>query len=40
MLLLCGSKGTVVDVVATGAQADECVRQIGLLIAERFGEPS
>jgi phosphocarrier protein HPr len=40
VLLLCGSKGTVVDVKATGAQAKECVDAIGELIAARFGEPS
>ncbi|MDB5215886.1 MAG: Phosphocarrier protein nitrogen regulation associated [Myxococcaceae bacterium] len=40
VLLLCGSKGTVVEVTATGAQADECVKAIGELIASRFGEPS
>ncbi len=40
VLLLCGSKGTVVEVAATGAQADECVKAIGELIASRFGEPS
>ena len=40
VLLLCGSKGTVVEVLATGPQADECVKAIGELIAARFGEPS
>jgi phosphocarrier protein len=40
VLLLCGSKGTVVEVTATGAQADECVKAIGELIASRFGEAS
>ena len=40
VLLLCGSKGTVVEVSATGSQADECVQAIGELIAGRFGEPS
>jgi phosphocarrier protein HPr len=40
VLLLCGSKGTVVEVTATGAQANECVKAIGELIASRFGEPS
>ena len=40
VLLLCGAKGTVVDVTATGEQADECVKAIGELIAGRFGEPS
>ena len=40
VLLLCGAKGTVVDVSATGEQADACVKAIGELIAGRFGEPS
>lgn len=40
VLLLCGSKGTVVEVSASGARAEECVQAIGRLIAERFGEPS
>ena len=40
VLLLCGSKGTIVEVTATGAQAQECVKAIGELIASRFGEPS
>ncbi len=40
VLLLCGSKGTIVDVFATGDRAQECVDAIGKLIAERFGEPS
>jgi phosphocarrier protein HPr len=39
VLLLCGSKGTVVEVRASGERADECVRAIGDLIANRFGEP-
>jgi phosphocarrier protein len=38
VLLLCGSKGTVIDVRARGEQADECVKAIGELIADRFGE--
>jgi phosphocarrier protein len=38
VLLLCGSKGTVLDVRATGERADECVRAIGELIADKFGE--
>jgi phosphocarrier protein HPr len=38
VLLLCGSKGTVLDVRATGEQARECVQAIGELIAGRFGE--
>jgi len=40
VLLLCGSKGTVVEVSASGSQAEECVQAIGELIASRFGEPS
>lgn len=40
VLLLCGAKGTSVDVKATGDRAEECVQAIGELIAGRFGEPS
>ncbi len=40
VLLLCGSKGTTVEVAATGERAEECVDAIGKLIAGRFGEPS
>jgi phosphocarrier protein HPr len=40
VLLLCGSKGTVLDVRATGERAQECVDAVGALIANRFGEPS
>ncbi len=40
VLLLCGSKGTVVEVRAKGERADECVRAIGELIANKFGESS
>lgn len=40
VLLLCGSKGTIVEVTANGSRAEECVQAIGQLIAERFGEPS
>lgn len=40
VLLLCGSKGTIVEVTATGARSQECVSAIGELIAARFGEPS
>jgi phosphocarrier protein HPr len=39
VLLLCGSKGTVLEVRASGERADECVQAIGELIANRFGEP-
>ena len=38
VLLLCGSKGTVLEVRARGEQARECVQAIGELIAGRFGE--
>ncbi|WP_394830968.1 HPr family phosphocarrier protein [Pendulispora rubella] len=40
VLLLCGSRGTVVEVRAAGDKADECVQAIGELIANKFGEPS
>jgi len=40
VLLLCGSKGTIVEVTASGQRAKECVDAIGKLIADRFGEPS
>lgn len=40
VLLLCGSKGTVLEVAATGSRADECLEAIGDLIANRFGEPT
>jgi len=40
VLLLCGSKGTELEVRATGERAQECVDAIGELIAGRFGEPS
>lgn len=38
VLLLCGAKGTYVTVRASGDDADECIRQIGELITNRFGE--
>ncbi len=39
VLLLCGARGTFVTVHAFGADdAKEAVRQIGELIASRFGE--
>jgi phosphocarrier protein len=38
VLLLCGSKGTVLEVRATGDRADECIAAIGELIADKFGE--
>jgi phosphocarrier protein len=40
VLLLCGSRGTVVEVRATGDRAQECVNAIGELIANKFGEPA
>lgn len=39
VLLLCGSRGTEIEVEARGAQASEAVQAIGRLIAEKFGEP-
>jgi phosphocarrier protein HPr len=38
VLLLCGSKGSVLEVRASGDRAEECVQAIGALIADRFGE--
>ena len=38
VLLLCGSRGTVLEVRAKGDRAEECVRAIGELIAGKFGE--
>jgi phosphocarrier protein HPr len=38
VLLLCGAKGTVVEVAATGPEAEQAVSSIGTLIADRFGE--
>ena len=38
VLLLCGSKGTQLDVEATGNQAEQAVTEIGQLISNRFGE--
>ncbi len=38
VLLLCGSKGTLLDIEATGEQANEAVTEIGRLIADRVGE--
>ena len=40
VLLLCGSKGTEIEVRATGEKAQECVEAIGVLIADKFGEAS
>jgi phosphocarrier protein HPr len=38
VLLLCGSKGTKLDIEATGQSADEAVAKLGQLIDGRFGE--
>jgi phosphocarrier protein len=38
VLLLCGSKGTTLDIEATGEQAQTAVAEIGKLIDDRFGE--
>jgi phosphocarrier protein len=40
VLLLCGSRGTVITVRTTGEKAQACVQAIGELIAARFGEES
>jgi phosphocarrier protein HPr len=40
VLLMCGSKGTEIEVRATGEKAQECVEAIGVLIADKFGEAS
>jgi phosphocarrier protein len=38
VLLLCGSKGSLLDVEATGDLAQEAVTEIGRLNDDRFGE--
>ncbi len=38
VLLLCGSKGTELEVLAEGDGADDAVSAIGELIANKFGE--
>lgn len=38
VLLLCGAKGTWLTIDAEGEDASEAVRQLGELIAGRFGE--
>ena len=38
VLLLCGSPGAQLEIEATGEGAAEAVREIGALIADRFGE--
>ncbi len=40
VLLLCGSRGTQIEVRANGPKAQDCVDAIGELIAGRFGEPN
>lgn len=39
VLLLCGSKGTFLELEASGERAEEAVRALGALMADRFGEP-
>jgi phosphocarrier protein HPr len=38
VLLLCGAKGTFVEVTARGPSSEEAVQAIGSLIASKFGE--
>ncbi|HEX9298404.1 MAG TPA: HPr family phosphocarrier protein [Polyangiaceae bacterium] len=38
VLLLCGAKGTIVEVTARGPSAEDAVQAIGRLIASKFGE--
>ncbi len=38
VLLLCGAKGTKITIEATGDRAEDAVRALGELIADRFGE--
>ena len=38
VLLLCGAKGTIVEVTARGPSSEEAVQAIGSLIASKFGE--
>jgi len=38
VLLLCGAKGAKVTIEADGEKADEAVKALGVLIADRFGE--
>ncbi len=38
VLLLCGARGTVIEVVAEGDRAQEAVDAIGRLVHDRFGE--
>ena len=38
VLLLCGQRGSKINVIGTGPDAAEAVAAIGALIADRFGE--
>lgn len=38
VLLLCGSRGTKLEISATGDGAEQAVSELGRLIDERFGE--
>lgn len=38
VLLLCGARGTIIEVVAEGDGAQEAVEAIGRLVLDRFGE--
>ena len=38
VLLLCGAKGTFLEVTARGPASEEAVQAIGTLIASKFGE--
>ena len=40
VLLLCGHQGSMITVSARGDDANDAIRAIGTLIADRFGEPS
>lgn len=40
VLLLCGHQGSKITVTARGDDAAQAVDAIGVLIADRFGEPS
>ena len=40
VLLLCGHQGSKITVSARGEDAAQAVDAIGLLIADRFGEPT
>ena len=38
VLLLCGAKGTFLEVTARGPASEEAIQAIGTLIASKFGE--